>query len=131
MNTLKLTIHGQPVTKKNSQQIAFNRATGRRFIRQSASYNKFEKSALDEISRLPLDDITPIGDPVNIGCVYYRADRRKCDLVNLLEATLDILVKAGVIGDDNYTIVESHDNCRVLYDKADPRTEITITWRER
>ena len=53
--------------------------------------------------------------------------RRKTDLTNLLEAVDDILVHAGIIADDNYTIIASHDGSRVLYDKYRPRTEITIT----
>jgi Holliday junction resolvase RusA-like endonuclease len=52
---------------------------------------------------------------------------RKCDLTNLLEAIDDVLVKAGVIEDDNYTIIASHDGSRVHYDKENPRTEIIIT----
>ena len=48
------------------------------------------------------------------------------DLVNLQEATLDVLVKYGVILDDNSNIVASMDGSRVLYDKNNPRTEIDI-----
>lgn len=53
--------------------------------------------------------------------------KRKCDLVNMLEAIDDVMVKAGLIEDDNYSIVVSHDGSRVLYDKNAPRTEIEIT----
>ena len=53
--------------------------------------------------------------------------RRKCDIVNLLQAVCDILVKYNIILDDNYTIVSSHDGSRVYYDKDNPRTEISIT----
>ena len=51
----------------------------------------------------------------------------RVDQVNLLEATLDILVEYGVLADDNSNIVVSHDGSCVLYDKNNPRTEITIT----
>ena len=54
-------------------------------------------------------------------------DRRRVDLVNLLEATCDILVKAGVLDDDRATIVAGHDGSRVKYSKECPRTEIEIT----
>ena len=53
--------------------------------------------------------------------------RAKCDLTNHLEAIDDIMVKAGLLADDNFTVVESHDGSRVLYDKERPRTEIIIT----
>jgi Holliday junction resolvase RusA-like endonuclease len=52
--------------------------------------------------------------------------RRKCDLTNLLEAIDDILTHYGVIADDNYCIVQSHDGSRVFVDKDDPRTEVII-----
>lgn len=65
--------------------------------------------------------------PVNLKAVYYRKDRRKVDLSNLHEALQDILVKYGVLEDDNYTIVASHDGSCVRIDKENPRTEVEIT----
>jgi len=62
-----------------------------------------------------------------VQCVYYMKTRRKVDLPNLLNATDDILVKAGVVADDNCTIVATHDGSRVDYDKENPRVDITIT----
>jgi Holliday junction resolvase RusA-like endonuclease len=53
--------------------------------------------------------------------------KRRCDVVNMLEATLDILVKYGVLADDNSNIVVSMDGSRVLYDKENSRTEVEIT----
>lgn len=49
------------------------------------------------------------------------------DLTNLLEALDDMLVKAGVIEDDNRDILASHNGSLVLYDKTMPRIEIEIT----
>lgn len=62
----------------------------------------------------------------NLKCVYYMPTRHKVDLTNLLNATCDILVEAGVLKDDNSKIVASHDGSRVLYDKENPRVEIYI-----
>ncbi len=53
--------------------------------------------------------------------------KRRCDLTNLLEAIDDIMVECGVLADDNFTIIQSHDGSRVLYDKKNPRTEVYIT----
>lgn len=53
--------------------------------------------------------------------------KRRVDLVNLLEATCDILVHYGVLADDNSSIVAGHDGSRVLHDKERPRVEVTIT----
>lgn len=65
--------------------------------------------------------------PVNVQCVYYMPTKRAVDLVNLLEATCDILVRAEVLEDDNCRIVAAHDGSCVRYDKQNPRVEIAIT----
>ena len=49
------------------------------------------------------------------------------DLINLLEATMDILVDAGILEDDNSNIVGGHDGSRVLYDKENPRADVYIS----
>lgn len=120
------TIYGNPRTKKNSQQIAVNRKTGARFIRQSEAYNKYERAALMQIEDKGLRDLC-IDYPVNVRCRFYRQDARRCDLTNLEEAIDDILVKAGVIVDDNYNVVATHDGSKVYIDRENPRTEIMIT----
>ena len=62
--------------------------------------------------------------------VYYMPNRRRVDLVNLMEATCDILVKAGVLADDCAAVVAGPDGSRVLLDRKRPRVEITITEME-
>lgn len=52
--------------------------------------------------------------------------RRRVDLCNLHEALCDVLVKYGVLEDDNSNIVVSMDGSRVFYDKENPRTEVEI-----
>lgn len=52
--------------------------------------------------------------------------RRLVDLVNLEQALCDILVHYKIIEDDNSRIIASMDGSRVRYDKANPRTEVTI-----
>ena len=52
-------------------------------------------------------------------------DRRVPDLINLLQATADILEKARVIEDDKNII--SFDGSRIIgVDKENPRVEIEI-----
>ena len=124
MNTLyTATIHGAPRTKKNSQQILINQKTRRPFVMPSKAYKEYEALCLSQLRKKE----TPISSPVNVECVYYMPTLRRVDLCNLLEATCDILTRAGVLADDNSDIVVSHDGSRVLYDKNYPRTEITIT----
>ena len=122
---VELTLLGNPVTKKNSQAMAVNRKTGKTFPVQSRNYREYEKKQLTFMSWLTT---RPWGStPCNIKAVYYMETHQKVDLCNLLAATCDILVKAGFLEDDNCSIVAGHDGSRVLYDKENPRVEITIT----
>ena len=52
--------------------------------------------------------------------------RRVVDITGLHQALHDILVKGGVLKDDNSNIVASTDGSRVRYDKDNPRTEVEI-----
>lgn len=120
--TYHLTIPGPPVTKKNSQRIV-RLGNGTPSIRPSAKFEAYQEAAgyfIPARLRRRLDR------PCNVKCLYYMPARRRVDLVNLLEATCDILVHYGVLADDNSRIVQSHDGSRVLYDKARPRVEIEI-----
>lgn len=121
---IKLTIKQNPVTKKNSQRILFNRKTGRTFIAPSKAYEDYEETALWQLKAQYKGEA--INYPVNVKCVYYMENRRRTDITNLLNSSHDILVKAGILADDNYKIVASVDGSRVLYDKENPRCEIEI-----
>lgn len=124
MAEIKYTIKLPPITKKNSQQILTNRKTGRPFIMPSAKYKQYEREALWFLKPVPP---RPIECSLNVKCLFYLPTRRRTDLTNLLEAVDDVLVHAGILKDDHCGIVTSHDGSRVLYDKDNPRTEITIT----
>lgn len=121
---LKFTIKLPPVTKKNSQQIRFNPKTGKRFVTSSEQYKRYEKAAM---LCIPTDVAAYITEPVEVKALFYMPTRRRVDLTNLLEALDDTLVCAGLLADDNCRIIVSHDGSRVLYDKAHPRTEVTIS----
>lgn len=118
---LKYVIAGKPVTKKNSQRILRTKA-GRPFVAPSANYVAYEKTALMQIAAPE----KAVDYAVNVKVLYFVPDNRRYDLVNLLEATCDILVKANVVTDDNSKIVASHDGSRVLFDRENPRAEIYI-----
>lgn len=122
---LNFTVKLPPISKKNSQQILTNKATGRPFIMPSKQYKDYEKAALYFIPKNIF-----INYPVNVKCLFYMPTRRKCDLTNLLEAIDDVMVKSGLLADDNFSIIQSHDGSRVLYDKENPRTEVYITGSE-
>lgn len=120
---IKIVIPIEPRTKKNHQQIIKNRTTGALMVIPSKQYKEYEKDSMEHI---PVDAKLHIDYPVNVQCTFYMGTRRKCDLVNLLQSIDDILVRADVLSDDNYTVIESHDGSRVLYDKECPRTVIEI-----
>lgn len=122
MKQVKLTLLGNPVTKKNSQRI-IRLGNGRPMIRPSERFEEYQKSAGVFI---PSDARKRLRGPMNVKCVYFMQTRRRVDLVNLLEATCDILVHYGVVEDDNSNIIVSHDGSRVLHDKKCPRVEIEI-----
>ena len=118
---LKFTIPIAPVSKKNSQQILKNKATGRMFISPSKVFADYERAALWYVPRGTFIDY-----PVSVKCLFYMPTLRPCDLTNLCEAVDDLLVTAGLLSDDNYGIINNHDGSRVLYDKENPRTEVYI-----
>ena len=91
---------------------------------QSSAYKAFEKAAL---MLIPNETRIGIDYPVNIKYTFYMQAKRKVDELNLSAAIDDILVKAGVIVDDNRDFVAGHDGTRVYYDKEHPRAEIEIT----
>lgn len=102
------------------------KAGGKTIIIPSKTYKEYEKAAGWYIKGKGIK----IDYPVNVKAIYYMPTRRKVDLVNLHEALCDILVKYGVVADDNCRIIASMDGSRVEYDKERPRTEIWITKKE-
>ena len=109
---MKITIPLTPITKKNSQRIIWNNRAKRPMIIPSAQYKEYEKAAAEYM---------PTARSAAAGTA------RRVDLVNLQESCLDILVKYGVLADDNSNIVAAMDGSRVEYEKGAGKTEITIT----
>lgn len=121
MTILKLVLFGRPITKKNSSRII--RVGRYPKVIPSEAYVRYESDCIRQITGSCRKNIEY---PINLKVEYYMPTKHRVDLVNLLEATCDILVKAGVIADDNSNIVVSHDGSRVYYDKHMPRCEIYI-----
>lgn len=121
---MHITIPLAPISKKNHSQIIWNKATKKPMLIPSKQYNEYEKACAEFIPQMPFNTFDC---PVNVKCMFYMRTRRKVDLVNLEQAVLDILVKYGILLDDNSNIVASMDGSKVLYSKENPRTEIEIT----
>lgn len=69
--------------------------------------------------------------PVLVKCLYWLPDQRWWpDLVGLLQATSDILEKAGILENDRLII--GYDGSRIAgLDKRNPRVEIEIQkWQD-
>ena len=121
-NRVKIILQGRPITKKNSQRIALTK-TGKRFIIQSKPYLAYEKDCLKQLMAFYRGEI--ITEKINLQALYYMPDRRRPDLLNLEQATADILEKARVIENDKNIV--SFDGSRIAgIDKANPRVEIVI-----
>jgi len=110
-----------PITKKNSQKIIWNKKLKRPMVIPSDAYRAYEKNCF-----MYMPKVEAINRPVNVKALFYMPTHRVVDLVNLEEALLDVLVKYRVLEDDNSRIVRSMDGSLVLYDKDNPRTEVTI-----
>jgi hypothetical protein len=141
---IALTIEGQPSVKKNNQKTMYNRALGRTVKYSTISYKNWHKNALDQLARLgynpqhakqnkQLKDLNQplvaalIDEPVNLQCRFYMKTNGRCDLSALYEGIQDTLVEVGILSDDNWHIVASHDGSGVEKDADRPRMEITIT----
>lgn len=122
--TLKFVIPVAPRTKKNSQRIVT--IGGHPRVIPSRAYKDYEDAAGYYLPHLK----EPISALVNVKAVFFMPTRRRVDLVNLEEALLDVLVRYGVLADDNAKIVATMDGSRVAYDKEHPRTEVMITIKE-
>lgn len=125
---LKYIIRMPPVTKKNHQQICIDPRTGKRFVRPSTVYTRYENAAVQCL--IPKPD-KPLAGRYCVTCLYYMPTLRRVDLSNLLECTHDVLVTAGILEDDNSRIIASVDGSRVLLDRQNPRTEIFIEEMEK
>ena len=122
MNIITLTLPGQPTPKKNNMRI-LHTPQGRPFVAPSKRFGAFQRQAgpyIPDEARIKIDQ------PCNIACRFFRADHRRVDLVNLLQAVDDVLTHYDVLADDNCKIVAAHDGSRVFFDKDAPRTEIEI-----
>lgn len=118
---MELILYGRPITKKNNGRIVMAGRYPK--LLPSQKYVEYERDCLKQITGKYKQ---MIDYPINLKCVYYMPTKHRVDLTNLLNATNDILVAAGVLADDDSKIVASMDGSRVLYDKENPRVEIEI-----
>jgi len=136
----KFTIKERPIPKKNNPIVRViprrgakrchycNNWTKTRYIvSQPAEYRKYEaNSVMEVINQKNKMRLRMITEEVHCQVLYWLKDwRGKPDLINLEEATADILQRATVIKDDNQ--IKNWDGSRIMgVDKENPRVEITL-----
>ncbi len=94
---MKIIIYGNTPSKKNSKIISCR--GNRPCLFPSSKYTDWHKDALLQIKgkgNIKTDKIT---------LTFYAGDNRKFDLTNKAESIMDTLVDAGLIEDDNYSII--------------------------
>lgn len=116
----KFTIDGRPMTKKNSM-------TKTRYgLIQSKQYRDYEKMALGQLMTQKPRSFRTIACAARMNVEYYMPNRKGWpDLFGLVQATADILEKAGIIEDDGY-IADVAYSCIAGVDPEWPRTEIKV-----
>lgn len=110
---MKFSIPGNPLPKQRP------RSSKGRFYSPSS---KEEKRVADHI-RAQMDRKKPCGSEVAVTVRFYRGDKRRVDLDNMLKLVLDSA--NGIIWEDDYLIVQIQ--ARKSYDKEHPRTELEVT----
>lgn len=117
----RFTIDGRPITKKNSMQKT------RRGLIQSKQYRQYEEAALWQLLNQKPKGLAPIGRAVKMEALYYMPDRRGWpDLFGLLQATADILEKAGIVENDGF-IAEVGGSRIEGIDPEWPRVEVAVS----
>lgn len=116
----KFTIDGRPMTKKNSM-------TKTRYgIIQSRQYRDYEKAALCQLMTQKPRSFRTIACAARMNVEYYMPSRKGWpDLFGLVQATADILEKAGIVADDGY-IADVAYSCIAGIDPVWPRAEIKV-----
>lgn len=111
---------GDVPSKKNSRKLFFIR--NKPVFAPSTNYEKWHKQTMAQLWKN-----RPLGREIkSIELVFYPSTKRKFDLTNKAESIMDLLVDAGIIEDDNYTILPKVILRFGKHDKLNPRAEITI-----
>ena len=114
----KIVILGQVPAKKNSRVLTVRGGTMRSF--PNATYMRWEKDALRQL--------TPRMEPyahISIGYTFYCKDLHIRDLDNMIASVNDMLVKKGIIIDDNWQFLEIA-YAKGALDRESPRVELEI-----
>lgn len=94
---MKITIYGSTPSKKNSKIMVCRGKVP--ILLPSSKYSSWHKDALAQlIGNKPIKS-------KSITLTFFAGDNRKFDLSNKAESIMDTLVDAGLLEDDNYSVV--------------------------
>ena len=94
---MKIIIYGNTPSKKNSKIISCR--GNRPCLFPSYKYTEWHKDAIKQLGgKLPIK-------VKELTLTFYAPDNRKFDLTNKAESIMDTLVDAGLLEDDNYSVV--------------------------
>jgi len=122
---IHLVIHGRPVSWKNSREIAGGKIIKNKRQQEWLTYAMVQLSGQYgwNTPRIPKKE------RLNAAIVSYLPTRQLTDADNLYGGPQDALQAAGVLEDD--VSIQTHNGSDRLYDKANPRVEITLTRYEK
>lgn len=112
----KIIIWGSTPSKKNSKIMVCRGKFP--MLLPSKNYTQWHKDAL-----LQLRGNKPITSN-ELSLTFFAQDKRKFDLTNKAESIMDTLVDAGLIKDDNYSIISKLHLCFGGVEPGNARCEI-------
>ena len=119
---MKITIHGDTPSKKNSRIILCR--GGKPVNIPSKHYREWHKDALWQLREQKVFSC-PYKE-IRAEIEIFPKTKRKADLTNKAESVMDLLVDAEVLEDDNWYIVKE---VRIVFggvDKDNPRAEFEL-----
>ncbi len=128
--TIRLTVYGQPTSKKNSMRFIRTRGCrGRVALLPSREFCRWVTIAREQVmAQLAGVKGLPITYPVHLKVLAFRHTRRKIDLSNIYAAVEDMLQKYGVLKDDE--LVQSHDGSRKFLGVPEDEARVEIELEE-
>lgn len=112
---------GHIVSKKNSKQVFVR--NGRVIVLPSKAYRIWEDDALWQIKA---QRVQPVDGPVSLKMALWAKDLRSSDLENKVSSVQDMLVKAGVLPDDDWKSVPKIEAEYMGVDREMPRCEVQL-----
>lgn len=135
IHRIKFVIGGAPRVKKNTQRSVGFGKSSRRI--NSPAYQKWEQAAAPQIDDVMRQYRRMTGKPWplidfqhNFSARFFMDTKGQVDLSALYEGIQDLMVKKGMLLDDNSQLLLSHDGSGASVDRDHPRIVIEITRKE-